>query len=102
MTYYYKVRGTITEKIGGSPPPVSEYAAIDPSGVVRHIKNEEIIEEHLIKYPEHVPYFSERPEKIKNMYKKAIGYTIAKNMLSDRKKKSSKKGTSRKHQKVKK
>lgn len=98
MTYYYKIRGIINRKEGGSPPDVDEYIAIGKDSVVRHIKNDEVIEQKEIMYPEHVPYLASKDTGIKELYKKASGYIIAKDMLTPmaRKKKTTQKLTKRK------
>ena len=71
MTYFYKIHSTIARKIGGEPP-ADEYVAIDPQGVVRHVKNNEVIEEQPMKLPE---------GELKDLYKDAMGSQIAKTML---------------------
>lgn len=84
MTYFYKVHGTIARKIGGEPP-ANEYVAIDPKGMVRHIKDGYIIEEKQIEgiqedYPE-----------LKELYDSEIGKQMARSMLiTYRKKKTMK------------
>ena len=98
MTYYYKIRGIINRKEGGSPPDTEEYIAVGKDDIVRHIKNDEVIEEKPIVYREDVPYLAEKDIGIKNLYKKAFGYSIAKQMLTSalRKKKLNTKSTKRK------
>lgn len=71
MTYFYKIKGTIARKIGGEPP-ANEYVAIDPQGVVRHVNNDEIIEEQPMKLPE---------GELKELYKDTMGKQIARTML---------------------
>jgi hypothetical protein len=86
MTYFYKIHSTIARKIGGEPP-ADEYVAIDPQGVVRHVKNNEIIEETPIEFPNNASQ-----DQI-TLYKDAMGSQIAKNMLFPkyRKKKNTRK-----------
>lgn len=85
MTYFYKVRGTIARKIGGNPPS-DEYVAIDPQGVLRHIKNGEILEDTPIAYPTDITMDT------KELYKDEMGKMLARDMLFPkyRKKKMSK------------
>jgi hypothetical protein len=71
--YFYKNGGTISRKIGGEPP-AKEYVAIDPQGVVRHVKDDNIVEE----IPIHI---SDISEKDVELYKEVISSQIAKDML---------------------
>jgi hypothetical protein len=85
MTYYWKINGMIAKKIGGDPPS-TEYAAVDPKGIVRHIKNDEIIEERTIEFPEisqedRKQFDPASLQEIKEIYKNGAGYKIAKDML---------------------
>jgi hypothetical protein len=73
MTYFYKNGGTISRKIGGEPP-ANEYVAIDPQGVVRHIKDDNIVEE----IPIDVSSIS---DKDIDLYKEVISSQMAKDML---------------------
>lgn len=90
MTYFYKMQGTIARKIGGEPP-AEEYVAIDPKGIVRHIKKGEILEEEPITYPKE---YMEAPE-LKDFYMTEYGKQMAREMLFPkyRKKKTSSKPT---------
>jgi len=101
--YFYKVAGTIARKIGGNPP-ATEYVAIDSKGIVRHIKNGQIIEEQPLEFPEDESQYSESELKeLKELYKDTMGSKIARSMLiSYRKKKSMKPKTIRKVKVVKK
>lgn len=85
MTYFYKVRGTIARKIGGSPP-ADEYVAMDPQGALRYVKNGEVIEETQISYPTDITVDT------KELYKDTVGKQLARDMLFPkyRKKKPSK------------
>jgi hypothetical protein len=91
MTYFYKVAGTIARKVGGEPP-ASEYVAIDPKGIIRHIKNGQIIEERPLDFPENESqYSSSELKELKELYNDAMGSKIARGMLiSYRKKKTMK------------
>jgi hypothetical protein len=86
MTYFYKVHGTIARKVGGNPPS-EEYVAIDPQGVLRHVKNGEIVEETQISYPTDITMDT------KDLYKDEMGKQLARDMLFPkyRKKKTSSK-----------
>lgn len=97
MTYFYKVHGTIARKIGGDPP-AEEYVAIDPQGVLRHIKGGEIVEETQIAYPVDITMDT------KELFKDEMGKQLARDMLFPkyRKKKMSKKKPMRKVKVVKK
>ena len=74
MTYFYKMSGTIARKVGGNPP-TNEYVAIDPKGVIRHVKNEQIIEEQYIDVPKDATKDQEE------LYKEMMSSQIAKEML---------------------
>ena len=101
--YFYKVGGTIARKIGGEPP-ADEYVAIDPKGIVRHIKNGQIIEEQPLEFPEdESQYSASELKELKDLYKDAMGSKIARGMLiSYRKKKTMKPKSTRKVKVVKK
>lgn len=71
MTYFYKIKGTIARKIGGEPP-ADEYVAIDPQGIVRHVKDNEIVEEQPMELPK---------GKLKDLYTDTMGKQIARGML---------------------
>jgi len=73
MTYFYKNGGTISRKIGGEPP-ANEYVAIDPQGVVRHVKDDKIIEEMPID-------ISEIPKEDVDLYKDTVSSQMARGML---------------------
>jgi hypothetical protein len=92
MTYFYKVHGTIARKIGGDPP-ANEYVAIDPKGILRHIKNGEIIEETSISYPTDITVDT------KDLYKDEIGKMLARDMLFPKYRKA--KNTKSKSRKIK-
>jgi len=91
MTYFYKVAGTIARKVGGEPP-ASEYVAIDPKGIVRHIKNGEIIEEKPIgSFTKSTSDIPEDYAELKELYDSEIGKRMARGMLiAYRKKKTMK------------
>jgi len=96
MTYYYINKGILTQKIGGDPPS-NEYVAIDPAGMVRHIKNGEIIQTQKIDYPviskKDLIEFNDLKSTFGNprdTYTKGAGFKIAKNMLGYRKKRTKK------------
>jgi hypothetical protein len=74
MTYFYKIGGTIARKVGGNPP-TNEYVAIDPKGIVRHVKNEMIIEE------QYIDVLKDSTKDQEELYKDIMGSQIAKNML---------------------
>jgi len=104
MTYFYKIQGTIARKVGGEPP-TTEYVAIDPKGIVRHIKNDQIIEEQLLEFPENESNYSPSELKeLKDLYKDTMGLKIARGMLipSYRKKRTMKPKSVRKIKVVKK
>jgi len=87
MTYFYKVRGTIARKIGGIPP-ANEYVAVDPQGIVRHIKNGDILNEISLEIPNDDLDSQE-------FYKSEMGKQVARDMLLPkyRKKKTTSKPT---------
>jgi hypothetical protein len=74
MTYFYKMSGTIARKVGGEPP-ANEYVAIDPKGIIRHVKNEEILEEQSIDIPK------DATKDQAELYKDVVSSQIAKTML---------------------
>jgi len=85
MTYYWKINGMLAKKVGGDPP-ANEYAAVDAKGVVRHIRDGDIIEEQMIEFPdisqeERKQFNSRDLQDIKEIYKNGAGYKIAKEML---------------------
>jgi len=73
MTYFYKNGGTISRKIGGEPP-ANEYVAVDPQGVVKHVKDDNIIEE----IPIDVSGISGKDVEL---YKDLISSQMARNLL---------------------
>jgi hypothetical protein len=89
--YFYKVAGTIARKVGGEPPAL-EYVAIDPKGIVRHIKNGQIIEEQPLEFPEdESQYSASELKEVRELYKDTMGSKIARGMLiAYRKKKTMK------------
>jgi hypothetical protein len=100
MTYFYKVGGTIAQKIGGEPP-ADEYVALDKQHTVRHIKNGHIIDEMLIEFPSE----AEGNKDLMDLYEDIESKKIAHSMLSRirfRKKKSIKSKPARKIKVVKK
>ena len=72
--YFYKNGGTISHKLGGDPP-AEEYVAIDPQGVVRHIKDDKIIEEIPIEVPDNIS------EDERLLFKNAVSSQLARGML---------------------
>lgn len=93
MTYFYKVAGTIARKVGGEPPAVLEYVAIDPKGMMRHIKNDIVVEEMPLEFPEDESnYSASELRELKELYNSTAGITMAKQMLFSkyRKKKTTK------------
>jgi len=94
MTYFYLNKGVLSQKIGGDPPS-NEYVAIDPTGIVRHVKNGEIVQAQKIEYPvisktELIGIDPIEMGKVKDIYTKGAGFKIAKNMLGYRKRKTTK------------
>lgn len=82
MTYFYKIKGTLARKEGGDPPNTSEYVTIDKQGIVRHIKDGEIIEERSIEYPDDMSeYPKEEVKALRELYKSGMGLKITKEML---------------------
>jgi len=71
--YFYKNGGTISHKLGGDPP-ANEYVAVDPQGVVRHVKDDNIIEE----IPIDVSGISGKDVEL---YKDLISSQMARNLL---------------------
>ena len=71
--YFYKNGGTISHKLGGDPP-ANEYVAVDPQGVVRHVKDDNIIEETPIDV-------SGISGKDVELYKDLISSQMARNLL---------------------
>lgn len=85
MTYFYKVAGTVARKIGGEPPATTDYVAIDPKGIVRHVKNGMIIEEVPLEFPEDESKYSASDIKeLKELYTSTAGLDLAKSMLFPR------------------
>jgi len=82
MTYFYKSNGTLARKIGGTPP-ADEYVAIDPQGILRHVKNNTILEEQPIIFPDkdNSNYTPPELKDIKEIYTDITGKKIAKTML---------------------
>jgi hypothetical protein len=74
--YFYKNGGTISRKIGGEPP-AKEYVAIDPQGVVRHVKDDNIVEET----PIPMDNFPNMSQDEIQLYKEAVSSQMAKDML---------------------
>jgi len=74
--YFYKNGGTISHKLGGDPP-AEEYIARDPQGIMRHIKNGNIIEE----LPIPTNDYSGMSHEERELYKDVVSSQMAKDML---------------------
>jgi hypothetical protein len=113
--YFYKRGDEVLRKLGGEPPS-DEYVALDPKGVLRHIKNNEIIDEKNMQFifPDDVDLKDTDLYKqgamtvpeIRELYTTVMANKVAKKMLipsyNYRKKKSVKPKATRKVKVVKK
>jgi len=79
MTYFYKVKETITRKIGGTPP-AKEYVSIDSNRTVRHIKDGEILEETKMAYPIDI-ITSKNSKDLMELYEDTEMKRLARSML---------------------
>jgi hypothetical protein len=107
--YFYKKGDEVLRKLGGDPPS-EEYVALDPKGVIRHIKNDEILEERNMQFifPDDVDLKETDLYKqgamtvpeIRELYTTVMANKVAKKMLipsyNYRKKKTTKAKPSRK------